>query len=115
MAAASTSRSGDLFLPGRVVVTGMARVASLRARSPPPEFDWDSSSVHASVDAVHGTWAWCARTCAGAFSQRETEEILRLLATLKRLQVPLISMTGIQFSKGPQQKRGGRPRPHEHH
>ena len=39
----------------------------------------------------------------------ETEEILRLLATLKRLQVPLISMTGDAVFEEPSEKDAGEP------
>jgi arabinose-5-phosphate isomerase len=48
------------------------------------------------VDAVHGDLGMVVRgdVVLALSASGETEEILRLLATLKRLQVPLISMTG---------------------
>ena len=52
---------------------------------------------------------WCAAMLVLALSASgETEEILRLLATLKRLQVPLIALTGDEIYA---ENRGrGRPR-----
>ena len=48
------------------------------------------------VDAVHGDLGMVVRgdVVVALSASGETEEILRLLATLKRLQVPLISLTG---------------------
>src|SRR6476661_448303 len=48
------------------------------------------------VDAVHGDLGMVVRgdVVMALSASGETEEILRLLATLKRLQVPLISLTG---------------------
>src|SRR6266851_78914 len=74
---------------GRVVVTGMGKsgiiarkiAATLSSTGTPALF------MH-PVDAVHGDVV-LALSASG-----ETEEILRLLATIKRLQVSFISMTG---------------------
>src|SRR5205807_4603301 len=48
------------------------------------------------VEAVHGDLGMVVRddVVVVLSSSGETEEILRLLATIKRLQVPLISLTG---------------------
>src|SRR5262249_4973538 len=48
------------------------------------------------VDAVHGDLGMVVRgdVVLALSASGETEEILRLLATIKRLQVPVISMTG---------------------
>jgi len=48
------------------------------------------------VDAVHGDLGMVVRgdLVLALSASGETEEILRLLATIKRLQVPLVSMTG---------------------
>ena len=48
------------------------------------------------VEALHGDLGMVVRgdVVLALSASGETEEILRLLATLKRLQVPLISMTG---------------------
>ncbi|MGC2185341.1 MAG: KpsF/GutQ family sugar-phosphate isomerase [Terriglobales bacterium] len=82
---------------GRVVVTGMGKsgiiarkiAATLSSTGTPSLF------MH-PVDAVHGDLGMVVRgdVVLALSASGETEEILRLLATLKRLQVPLISMTG---------------------
>src|SRR6202140_5943455 len=82
---------------GRVVVTGMGKsgiiarkiAATLNSTGTPALF------MH-PVDAVHGDLGMVVRgdVVLALSASGETEELLRLLATLKRLQVPLISMTG---------------------
>ena len=82
---------------GRVVVTGMGKsgiiarkiAATLSSTGTPSLF------MH-PVDAVHGDLGMVVRgdVVLALSASGETEEILRLLATLKRLQVRLISMTG---------------------
>jgi len=54
------------------------------------------------VDAVHGDLGMVVRgdVVLALSASGETEEILRLLATIKRLQVPLISMTGDMICSG---------------
>src|SRR6202142_2994059 len=81
---------------GRIVVTGMGKsgiiarkiAATLSSIGTPALF------MH-PVDAVHGDLGMVVRgdVVLALSASGETEEILRLLATLKRLQVPLISMT----------------------
>lgn len=90
---------------GRVVVTGMGKsgiiarkiAATLSSIGTPALF------MH-PVDAVHGDLGMVVRgdVVLALSASGETEEILRLLATIKRLQVPLISMTGdlICFTEG---------------
>src|SRR5882724_8830745 len=82
---------------GRVVVSGMGKsgivarkiAATLSSTGTPALF------MH-PVEAVHGDLGMVVRgdVVLALSASGETEEILRLLATLKRLQVPLISMTG---------------------
>src|SRR5215469_11517828 len=82
---------------GRVVVSGMGKsgiiarkiAATLSSIGTPALF------MH-PVDAVHGDLGMVVRgdVVLALSDSGETEEILRLLATIKRLQVPLISMTG---------------------
>ncbi len=82
---------------GRVVVTGMGKsgiiarkiAATLSSIGTPALF------MH-PVDAVHGDLGMVVRgdVVVALSASGETEEILRLLATIKRLQVPVISMTG---------------------
>jgi arabinose-5-phosphate isomerase len=89
---------------GRVVVTGMGKsgiiarkiAATLSSTGTPALF------MH-PVDAVHGDLGMVVRgdLVLALSLSGETEEILRLLATLKRLRVPLITMTGdAVFEKG---------------
>jgi len=82
---------------GRVVVTGMGKsgiiarkiAATLSSIGTPALF------MH-PVDAIHGDLGMVVRgdVVLALSASGETEEILRLLATIKRLQVPLVSMTG---------------------
>ena len=81
---------------GRVVVTGMGKsgiiarkiAATLSSTGTPSLF------LH-PVEAVHGDLGMVVRgdVVLALSASGETEEILRLLVTLKRLQVPLIAMT----------------------
>jgi arabinose-5-phosphate isomerase len=96
---------------GRVVVTGMGKsgiiarkiAATLSSIGTPALF------MH-PVDAVHGDLGMVVRgdVVLALSASGETEEILRLLATIKRLQVPLISMTGDAICAG---EPGGSARP----
>jgi arabinose-5-phosphate isomerase len=95
---------------GRVVVTGMGKsgiiarkiAATLNSTGTPALF------MH-PVEAVHGDLGMVVRgdTVLALSASGETEEILRLLATLKRLQVPLIAMTCDEIYA----KAGGDARP----
>src|SRR6266853_5311861 len=98
MAAAFDAAVGLIYsCAGRVVVTGMGKsgiiarkiAATLSSTGTPALF------MH-PVDAVHGDLGMVVRgdLVLALSASGETEEILRLLATIKRLQVPLISMTG---------------------
>jgi arabinose-5-phosphate isomerase len=88
---------------GRVVVTGMGKsgiiarkiAATLSSTGTPALF------MH-PVDAVHGDLGMVVRgdIVLALSASGETEEILRLLATIKRLQVPLIAMTGDALAAG---------------
>ncbi len=81
---------------GRVVVTGMGKsgiiarkiAATLNSTGTPALF------MH-PVEAVHGDLGMMVKgdSVIALSASGETEEILRLLATLKRLQIPLISLT----------------------
>ncbi len=81
---------------GRVVVTGMGKsgiiarkiAATLNSTGTPALF------MH-PVEAVHGDLGMVVRgdLVLALSASGETEEILRLLATLKRLQVPLVALT----------------------
>ena len=96
--AANFNRAVDLLhaCQGRVVVTGMGKsgiiarkiAATLSSIGTPALF------MH-PVEALHGDLGMVVRgdVVLALSASGETEEILRLLATLKRLQVPLIAMT----------------------
>jgi arabinose-5-phosphate isomerase len=81
---------------GRVVVTGMGKsgiiarkiAATLNSTGTPALFMHPVEAVHGDLGMVVRGDAVLALSASG-----ETEEILRLLATLKRLQVPLITLT----------------------
>ncbi len=89
---------------GRVVVTGMGKsgivarkiAATLSSTGTPALF------MH-PVEAVHGDLGMVVRgdVVLALSASGETEEILRLLATLKRLRVPLIAMTCDEIPKKP--------------
>src|ERR1035438_205160 len=101
--AANFNRAVDLLhaCQGRVVVTGMGKsgiiarkiAATLSSIGTPALF------MH-PVEALHGDLGMVVRgdVVLALSASGETEEILRLLATLKRLQVPLIAMTGDEMS-----------------
>jgi len=82
---------------GRVVVSGMGKsgivarkiAATFSSTGTPALFMHPVDAVHGDLGMVIAGDVVLVLSLSG-----ETEEILRLLATLKRLQVPLISMTG---------------------
>ena len=112
--AAAFDRAVDLIhsCAGRIVVTGMGKsgiiarkiAATLSSTGTPALF------MH-PVDAVHGDLGMVVRgdVVLALSASGETEEILRLLATLKRLQVPLISMTGDAVFESSEKAAGGSP------
>ena len=81
---------------GRIVVTGMGKsgiiarkiAATLNSTGTPALFMHPVEAVHGDLGMVVGGDVVLALSASG-----ETEEILRLLATLKRLQIPVIAMT----------------------
>jgi arabinose-5-phosphate isomerase len=96
--AAEFNRAVDLLYScaGRVVVTGMGKsgiiarkiAATLSSTGTPALFMHPVEALHGDLGVVVRGDVVLALSASG-----ETEEILRLLATLKRLQVPLIAMT----------------------
>src|SRR6476469_3836205 len=109
--AADFTRAVELLFccAGRVVVTGMGKsgiiarkvAATLNSTGTPALF------MH-PVEALHGDLGMIVRgdVVLALSASGETEEILRLLATIKRLQVPLISMTGDLICNGSAGKSG---------
>src|SRR6202158_5975820 len=100
--AANFTRAVDLLhaCQGRVAVTGRGKsaiiarniAATLSSIGTPALF------MH-PVEALHGDLGMVVRgdVVLALSASGETEEILALLATIKRLQVPLIAMTGDQI------------------
>jgi arabinose-5-phosphate isomerase len=81
---------------GRVVVTGMGKSGIIARKIAATLSSTGTPALYLHpVDAVHGDLGMIVRgdVVLGLSASGETEEILRLLATIKRLQVPLISMT----------------------
>jgi arabinose-5-phosphate isomerase len=86
---------------GRVVVTGMGKsglvarkiAATFSSTRTPALFLHPAEAVHGDLGMLVAGDVVLALSASG-----ETEEILRLLATIKRLQVGLIAMTGVMSS-----------------
>src|ERR1700687_124902 len=81
---------------GRVVVTGMGKSGIIARKIAATLNSTGSPSLYLHpVEAVHGDLGMVVRgdVVLALSASGETEEILRLLATIKRLQVPLITMT----------------------
>ena len=99
------NRAMDLMYAcrGRVVVTGMGKsgiiarkiAATLNSTGTPALYMHPVEAVHGDLGMVIAGDVVVALSASG-----ETEEILRLLATIKRLQVPLISMTCDEVGAG---------------
>jgi arabinose-5-phosphate isomerase len=89
---------------GRVVVTGMGK-SGLIARKIAATFSSTGTPalyLH-PVEALHGDLGMVVRgdLVLALSASGETEEILQLLATIKRLRVPLIAMTGDEIGEKP--------------
>lgn len=104
MAAAFNRAVGLMYAcGGRIVVTGMGKsgiiarkiAATLNSTGTPALFMHPVEAVHGDLGMVMRSDVVLALSASG-----ETEEILRLLATLKRLQVPLIAMTCDELVRG---------------
>jgi arabinose-5-phosphate isomerase len=89
---------------GRVVVTGMGKSGLIARKIAATLSSTGSPALYLHpVEALHGDLGMIVRgdVVLALSASGETEEILRLLATIKRLQVPLISMTcdAMEFAK----------------
>src|SRR5438046_2005800 len=81
---------------GRVVVTGMGKSGLIARKIAATLSSTGTPALYLHpVEALHGDLGMVVRgdVVLALSASGETEEILRLLATLKRLQVPLIAMT----------------------
>ena len=82
---------------GRVVVTGMGKSGIIARKMAATLSSTGTPALYMHpVEAVHGDLGMVVKgdVVVALSSSGETEEILRLLATIKRLRVPLISLTG---------------------
>src|ERR1035438_632645 len=97
--AAAFQRAVDLMFScaGRVVVTGMGKSGLIARKIAATLSSTGTPALYLHpVDALHGDLGMVVRgdLVVALSASGETEEILALLATIKRLRVPLIAMTG---------------------
>jgi arabinose-5-phosphate isomerase len=97
--AAAFQRAVDLMVccAGRVVVTGMGKSGLIARKIAATLSSTGTPALYLHpVEALHGDLGMVVRgdVVLALSTSGETEEILALLATIKRLRVPLITMTG---------------------
>ena len=97
--AESFQRAVDMMFScaGRVVVTGMGKSGLIARKIAATLSSTGTPALYLHpVEALHGDLGMVVRgdVVLALSASGETEEILALLATIKRLQVPLITMTG---------------------
>src|ERR1700733_1294823 len=97
--AAAFERAVDLLFccAGRVVVTGMGKSGLIARKIAATLSPTGSPALYLHpVDALHGDLGMVVQgdVVLALSASGETEEMLALLATIKRLRVPLIAMTG---------------------
>jgi arabinose-5-phosphate isomerase len=97
--ASAFQRAVDLMFccAGRVVVSGMGKSGLIARKIAATLSSTGSPALYLHpVEALHGDLGMVVKgdVVLALSASGETEEILALLATIKRLQVPLISMTG---------------------
>ena len=106
---------------GRVVVTGMGKSGLIARKIAATLSSTGTPALYLHpVEALHGDLGMVVRgdVVLALSASGETEEILQLLATIKRLRVPLIAMTGdeIRESQNPHpvspksRDKGGAPK-----
>ena len=105
-------RAVDLMLEcsGRVVVTGMGKSGLIARKIAATLSSTGTPALYLHpVEAMHGDLGMVVRgdVVMALSASGETEEILALLATIKRLQVALISMTGDEVCGRSQASKGG--------
>jgi arabinose-5-phosphate isomerase len=117
--AADFSRALDLMFGcrGRVVVTGMGKSGLIARKIAATLSSTGSPALYLHpVEALHGDLGMIVRgdVVLALSASGETEEILQLMATIKRLQVPLIAMTCEDSAEPPADKptqKSTRPTP----
>jgi arabinose-5-phosphate isomerase len=102
--AADFNRALDLLFGcrGRVVVTGMGKSGLIARKIAATLSSTGSPALYLHpVEALHGDLGMIVRgdVVLALSASGETEEILQVLATIKRLQVPLIAMTCDEFAE----------------
>ena len=87
---------------GRVVVTGMGKSGLIARKIAATLSSTGTPALYLHpVEALHGDLGMVVRgdVVLALSASGETEELLALLATIKRLRVPLITMTGDEMSR----------------
>src|SRR5881394_1229146 len=111
---AAFERAVDLLFccRGRLVVTGMGKSGLIARKIAATLNSTGSPALYLHpVEALHGDLGMVVRgdVVLALSASGQTEEMLALLATIKRLQVPLISMTGDAICEGLTPKQGEKP------
>src|ERR1700758_2067985 len=108
--AADFQRAVDLMFccAGRIVVTGMGKSGLIARKIAATLSSTGSPALYLHpVESMHGDLGMIVRgdVVLALSASGETEEILQLMATIKRLQVPLIAMTGDEIGEKPHSSR----------
>src|SRR5579863_7352285 len=103
--AAAFQRAVELMFScaGRVVVTGMGKSGLIARKIAATLSSTGTPALYLHpVEALHGDLGMVVRgdVVLALSASGETEEILQLLATIKRLRVPLMAMTGDEIGGG---------------
>src|SRR5271165_176605 len=111
--AAPFQRAVDLMFgcAGRVVVTGMGKSGLIARKIAATLSSTGTPALYLHpVEALHGDLGMVVRgdVVLALSASGETEEILALLATIKRLRVPLIAMTGDEMCDGETSRAAGK-------
>src|SRR5437588_8610212 len=96
---------------GRVVVTGMGKSGLIARKIAATLSSTGTPALYLHpVEALHGDLGMIVRgdVVLALSASGETEEIMALLATIKRLQVPLITMTGDEIWENRQGRKTSR-------
>src|SRR6202140_4811709 len=113
--ATAFQQAGELMFAcaGRVVVTGMGKSGLIARKIAATLSSTGTPALYLHpVEALHGDLGMVVRgdVVLALSASGETEEILQLLATIKRLRVPLIAMTGDEIGEKPHFSRQERAR-----
>jgi arabinose-5-phosphate isomerase len=108
-------RAVELMLgcEGRVVVTGMGKSGLIARKIAATLSSTGTPALYMHpVEALHGDLGMVVRgdVVLALSASGETEEILQLLATIKRLRVPLIAMTGDEICGNPRPSKNAKGR-----